>query len=97
MANREDIRFHLLAILRGQPDYTANQEVLLAALRDAGHALNRDQLKIELAWLSGNAGAVLDRVVAGVHIATLTLEGLEVVEGARQVPGIRRPLPGEVA
>jgi hypothetical protein len=94
--NREDIRFHILKTLRGQPNYTANQEVLLAALRDAGHALNRDQIKIELAWLDANAGAVVDSAVQGVHIATLTLEGLEVLEGTRAIPGIRRALPGEV-
>lgn len=94
--NREDVRFHLLKILRGQPDYTANQEVLLAALRAAGHALNRDALKIELSWLHYTAGALIDQAVSGVHIATLTLEGLEALEGTRAIPGIRRPLPGEV-
>lgn len=94
--NREDVRFQVLRILRGQPNYTANQEVLLAALREAGHTLNRDQVKIELAWLAGNANALVDNAVSGVHIATLTMEGLEVLEGARIIPGIRRPLPLEV-
>ncbi|MDF9393854.1 MULTISPECIES: VpaChn25_0724 family phage protein [Methylococcus] len=93
--NREDVRFHILKILREQPNYTTNQEVLLAALRNAGHAMNRDQLKIELAWLSANADAVLDTACQGVHIATLTMEGLEALEGTRAIPGIRRPLPGE--
>lgn len=94
--SREDIRFHILRALRDAPNYTANQETLLAALKSAGHALNRDQVKIELAWLANNAGAVIDTAHQGVHIATLTLEGLEAVEGSRAIPGIRRPLPGEV-
>lgn len=93
--SREDIRFHLLKALRGAPNYTANQEVLLAALRAAGHALNRDQIKIELAWLSQASCLLLDTPM-GVHIAQLTLEGLEALEGSRTIPGVRRPLPGEV-
>lgn len=93
--NREDIRYRLLAALEKEPGYTANQEVLLDKLLRKGHALNRDHIKIELSWLAGHADAVHDQIVESVHIATLTLEGLEIVKGTRVVPGIRRPLPGE--
>lgn len=82
--------------LRRHPGYMANQETLLAALRGMGHALNRDQLHIELAWLDQVADALVDQVSGGVHIATLTGDGLEVAEGLRDIPGIRRPRPGEL-
>jgi len=94
--NRADIRLHLLLILKAQPGYVANQEVLLKSLKDIGHLLSRDQLHIELAWLDRFADAVVDQVSGGVHIVTLTGDGLEVVEGSREIPGIRRPRPDEL-
>jgi hypothetical protein len=95
-STRADLRLRILIILHGQPGYVANQETLLAALRSQGHALSRDQLHIELAWLDQMADALVDQVSGGVHIATLTGDGLEVVEGLRDVPGIRRPRPDEL-
>jgi hypothetical protein len=94
--NRADLRLIILRLLYGQPGYVANQEVLLAKLRDLGYAVNRDQLHIELAWLDQVADAIVDKVSGGVHIATLTGDGLEVVEGSRAIPGIRRPRPEEL-
>jgi hypothetical protein len=70
--------------------------VLIGLLRERGHAINRDQLHIELSWLDQVADAVVDQAVGGVHIATLTGDGLEVVEGLRDIPGIRRPRPDEI-
>jgi hypothetical protein len=93
---RTDLRLLILLVLRGQSGYMANQEVLIAQLRSQGHALNRDQLHVELAWLDQVADAVVDQVSGGVHIATLTGDGLEVTEGLRDIPGIRRPRPDEL-
>lgn len=94
--NRTEIRLLILRILRDQTGYVANQEILLTRLRALGHAINRDQLHVELAWLDQVADALVDQVSGGVHIATLTGDGLEVVEGLRQIPGIRRPRPDEL-
>jgi hypothetical protein len=94
---RNDLRLAILRALREQPGYVANQEVLLAKLRHLGHAINRDQLHIELTWLDQIADAIVDKVSGGVHIATLTGDGLEAVEGLRAIPGIRRPRPGELS
>ena len=93
---RADLRLLILRILRDQAGYVVNQEVLLARLRDLGHALNRDTLHIELAWLDQVADVIVDQVSGGVHIATLTGDGLDVVEGLREIPGIRRPRPDEL-
>jgi len=97
MADRTDLRLRILLVLRAQSGYVANQEVIVAALHEQGHAINRDQLHIELAWLDQQADCLVDKVSGGVHIATLTGDGLEVVEGLREIPGIRRPRPGELA
>jgi hypothetical protein len=94
---RNELRLAILKALREQPGYVANQEVLLAKLRNLGHAINRDQLHIELTWLDQIADAIVDKVSGGVHIATLTGDGLEVVEGLREIPGIRRPRPDELS
>jgi hypothetical protein len=94
--NRTDLRLLILQQLRSQSGYVANQEVLLTKLRELGHAINRDQLHVELAWLDQVADAVVDQVSGGVHIVTLTGDGLDVVEGLREIPGIRRPRPDEL-
>ena len=91
--NRESVRLCILSILASCPAYTANQEIVAAALRQRGHALNRDQVKIELAWLASAARCIVDHVVEGIHVATLTAEGAEVLDNTRQVPGIDRPWP----
>jgi len=96
MADRSDLRLQILLTLRRCAGYMANQEAIISALREQGCAINRDQLHIELAWLDRQADCVVDRVSGGVHIATLTGDGLEVVQGLRDIPGIRRPRPDEL-
>lgn len=94
--NRDNLRLIILQVLKQQQGYTANQEVLIKALKRLGFLINRDQLHIELVWLDKNAACVVDQVVGGVHIATLTGDGLEVVEGLQDIPGIRKPRPEEL-
>ena len=96
MNDRAAIRLAILQALYAQPGYTANQEVLINQLKDKGHILDRDQLKIELAWLDKTADALADRVIGGIHIATLTGDGMDAVEGVKEIPGIRRPRPEEL-
>ncbi|MDI1278033.1 ArsR family transcriptional regulator [Methylobacter sp.] len=93
---RSDARLLILRALYKQPGYVANQEVLLAKLRELGYPFTRDVLHIELAWLDQVADVIVDQVSGGVHIATLTGDGLDVVEGLREIPGIRRPRPDEL-
>lgn len=94
--DREELRLKILIILFLSAGYEANQEVLIRELKKRGIVINRDQLKIELAWLDEQADLIVDRDVGGVHIALLNGDGLEVVEGSRTVPGIRRPRPEEL-
>lgn len=94
--NREDLRLKILQVLKKEPAYTAHQETLIFALKQQGFVINRDQLHIELAWLDKNADCLINQVVGGVHIATLTGTGLEVVEGLQVIPAIRAPRPEEL-
>ena len=94
--SRPDVRLAILKLLSVAPAYTANQETLLVNLRVKGFALNRDQVKIELSWLEGQANAITDHPIGGVHIATLTQDGMEIIEGLIDIPGISKPQPGEI-
>ena len=94
--NRADIRLRILQVLYRQPGYTANQEVMIAQLKDQGYQLSRDKLHIELAWLDQQADMLVDRASSGVHIATLTGDGLDLVNGTISLPGIRAPRPEEL-
>jgi len=97
MNDRAEVRLQILLILGKQVGYVANQEVLLAKLKEKGFILTRDQLHIELAWLDSTAEAIVDMVSGGVHIASLTGDGLDVIEGALVIGGIRKPRPDELA
>lgn len=90
--NREFIRLAILQILQAEVAYTANQEILRVALDRDGYRMSRDALHVELAWLS-DMDLIVDQVVQGVHIATLTADGIDVAEGVRVIPGVRRPGP----
>jgi len=95
MANydRAKARLLILQALEKKPQYQADQETILKFLRERGFVLSRDYLHIELSWLEVTADAIVDRTSGGVHIAMLTPEGLEIVLGIVDVPGISRPAP----
>jgi len=95
-SERENLRLQILLVLKTQPLYMANQEVLISHLRETGYPISRDKLHIELVWLDQVADAIVDKVSGGVHIASLTGDGLEAVEGLKPIAGIRAPRPDEL-
>lgn len=96
MVNREQLRLAILQALKNQTAYTAHQEVLLQALKKLGFAVNRDQLHIELGWLEKNANCLLNQIIGGVYIITLSGNGLEVAEGVLEIAGISKPRPDDL-
>lgn len=96
MIERENLRLLLLLQLNQSPAYTADQETLRRKLGESGNVATRDQVRTELAWLD-NVGAVALRETGGVFIGILGEEGLEHIQGARTIPGVRKPGPGELA
>ena len=92
-SHRDHIRLLILQTLAKQPQYVANQEVVIKELRSQGYALSRDMLHIELSWLESNADAVINKIVGGVYISTITNDGHEISEGIAIVPGVAQPSP----
>ncbi|WP_448680565.1 VpaChn25_0724 family phage protein [Pseudomonas nicosulfuronedens] len=87
---RQDMRLVILRLLVEMPAYRANSSVLNAALDNFGHAISRDQVKTELAWLA-EQGAVALEDIGPVVVATLTERGQDIAAGRARVPGIKRP------
>lgn len=95
MANyaRSWVRLLILTALNNANGYRRHQAELQKSLAaNDGVCLSRDDLHLELSWLE-NADLVVLQIVDGVYIATLTLDGQEVAEGVKQIPGINRPAP----
>lgn len=86
-----DRRRAILAALSLAPGYTLPHRGLRAQVEAVGYALSLDLLRADIAWLSeiGLADPLeLDHV-------RITDRGLDIVLGRAQVPGVRRPEPGE--
>jgi|GEM_PF-621905 len=83
-----DLRRRILQALRNEPCYIANEKCLLFAVREQGHAISRDQLIVELAWLDQIAQALICSWWGSLCVANLTDKGLAVAEGTLSLPGI---------
>lgn len=89
----EDQRLVLLRFLADVPGWAANSSVLQTALNAIGHAISRDKVHTELAWLA-EQGLVKIETLPGIQVATLTERGHDVSAGLSVVPGVKRPRPG---
>lgn len=87
-----DRRLVILRVLADSIGYTCNEHLLGSLLESFGHAVSRDALRTELAWLA-EQGLVTTREVAGVTIAKLAPRGADVAAGSAHVPGVKRPAP----
>ena len=88
----QDRRLVILRLLLNAPLYTANDSVITIALSDFGHAVSRDQVRTDLAWLAEN-GCMTIEDLATIQIATLTQRGVETATGDVITPGVKRPSP----
>jgi hypothetical protein len=88
-----DRRLVILRVLAEAPGYSVNSSILGEILSDWGHAVARDVLHADLAWLA-EQGLVDADQVASVWTAQLTQRGADVAAGRAHVPGVRRPGPG---
>lgn len=97
MIDRADLRLQILWILWKSQGYTNNQVLIKKGLASSrGVVATTEQIRTEMAWLD-NIGAVVLQDVDGVFVATLSDHGEEHLQGARAIPDIRRPRPGEMA
>lgn len=87
------IRLVILRLLAQDAGYDLNESILADLVREFGHSISRDALRVQLAWLEEN-GLVTTKIVAGeLLVAKLTSRGSDVAEGRAIVPGVKRPEP----
>lgn len=79
----------ILDILAKENDYAQNQLMVQGGLKMMGHTLSSDKVVTEFHWLQ-EQGLVTLSEFGGFSVATLTQRGLDVAEGAAQMPGIAR-------
>lgn len=89
----EDRRLCILKILADAPEYSANDYLLQAALRNHGHSVSLDLVRTDLAWLQ-EQGLLMIAGAQAIRVAQLTTRGLDVSAGRASVPGVKRPMPG---
>jgi hypothetical protein len=87
---REHLRLALLRLLTEAPGQEANDSVLAGGVRRLGFAASRDQVNVELAWLT-EQGLVTSEAVGHLTVAGLTSRGDETALGIVTVPGVQRP------
>lgn len=89
----EDRRLVILRLLSETPGYSSNESILDAGLEAMGHAVSRDQVRTDLAWLA-EQDLVSVETVRGVMVARITQRGADVAKGQAVVPGVKKPSPG---
>lgn len=87
-----DRRRAILAALSLSPAYTLPHRALRAQVEAVGYAVSLDLLRSDIAWL-GEVGLI---DLLELDHARLTDRGLDIALGRAQVPGVRRPEPGEL-
>lgn len=87
-----DRRLLILTLLAESSAYTASYDLLHMALSRMGHAVSMDRLNTDIEWLF-EQGLLMPELVSGVHLARLSVRGLDVAQGVATVPGVARPRP----
>lgn len=85
-----DRRRAILAALMVAPAYMMPARALREQINLVGYATSLDRLHADCAWL-----AEMGLVIWSNEVATLTDRGADVVLGRAQVPGVKRPEPGQ--
>ncbi|ANQ83689.1 hypothetical protein dqs_0613 [Azoarcus olearius] len=85
-----DRRRAILAALMVAPSYMMPARALREQINLVGYAASLDRLLIDCAWLA-EAGLI----TWSNEVATLSDRGADVVLGRAQVPGVKRPEPGQ--
>jgi len=88
-----DRRRAILVALSIAPGYTLPERALRAQVEAIGYTVSLDMLRSDVAALEEIGLADTFGLMGSVK---LTDRGLDVVMGRSQVPGVRRPEPGEV-
>lgn len=88
----EDRRLVILRLLEQSPCYETNESLIATFLRQFGHAVSRDRIRTDLAWLK-EQGLVTVEEFELVQIAAATQRGIETAQGIITTPGVKRAGP----
>lgn len=94
-AEEERYRLDALRFLADVGGYETNHRTIGAALQARGHHRSADAQADALHWLAGR-GLITTREEAGFVVARLTDRGADVAAGREAVPGVARPMPGDI-
>ena len=89
----ENRRLAILRFLSEEADFAINDSVMQEALKQIGHAVAREVVQADYAFLHDLGLINLEIVMDKIHVATLTGAGLDVANGVKTVPGVSRPRP----
>lgn len=94
----EDRRLVILRLLHEDGDFSVNESILAKALAAYGHAIGRDALRTEIAWLAEQGLVTVEDLPRPgrdpLAVVTLTERGADVAQGRVRTPGVARPTPG---
>lgn len=76
--------------------YTLNINLIYSLLELVGHCVSRDILKQDCYWLEKNKLVIVRDTDLEMLVITMTQTGEDIATGRQFVPGVRRPLPGEI-
>lgn len=89
---QEHRRLAILQLLKEDPDYSINDDLLQRLLAAQGYGVAMAVVRADLAWLE-QLGLVSTNALPGVTVAVLRNDGVDVACGVSVVPGIARPRP----
>jgi repressor of nif and glnA expression len=88
----EKRRLVILQLLKDDPDYKIDDELLQQLLAELGYGISAIALQGDLHILS-ELGLISVTDLAGCTLSVLRSRGVDVAKGLSKVPGIARPRP----
>lgn len=89
---QEARRLAILQLLKADPDYSINDDLIQRLLASLGHGVAIAVVRADLAWLE-QLGLLSTNEMPGCTVALLRSDGVDVAAGVSVVPGIARPRP----
>lgn len=90
--NAEHRRLLILQLLKKDPDYRIDERLFSDLLKMRGQSVPSAVLRGDLSWLDAQRLISIEEI-AGVTIALLRNDGIDVADGVMSYPGIARPRP----
>jgi len=90
----KDRRLVILRALTEEPDYALNESTIQFLLKQYGHGVGRDRVRLDISWLSEQSLVTVEDLAGRMMVATITQRGVDVASGNSSNAGVKRPAPG---